>query len=260
MFGNYIGNNKMLIKAAYNGMLTISSNDLSIMPSLVTNGFIEMPLTNYFIKRVKSGQTVVDIGANVGYYTVLAGMLVGAEGKVFGYEANPKTFSFLQDNIQMNWLTQQTKIENKAIYSKNTTLEFNISSKFQGDSSIKCSSDPSQIKWYNKVSVDATTLDNELKNIDKIDLLKIDIEGGEFHAFHGMLELIGHKKIKNIIFEWNKGMLGKDAELFAELLRDILNQNDGLIYTLTQEGEILPATLDIIISNDFYPFALIEFI
>ncbi|MCK6206014.1 FkbM family methyltransferase [Bacillus infantis] len=261
MFGTYIGNNRMLVKVVYNGMLTISSEDLSLMPSLVTTGFIEMPLTKFFINQVKPGDTIVDIGSNVGYFTVLAGLLVGSRGTVFSYEANPNIFPFLQDNISMNWLTQQAKIQNKAIYSKETTLEFNVSNKFHGDSSIKTySSGQQQSDSITKVFSEAVSLDNELRNVDKIDLLKIDIEGGEYHAFLGMMEKIEQKKIKCIVFEWNRTMLGGDAELFAGLIREILYRNDGLIYTLNQEGETVPVSLDIITSVDFYPFAVIEFI
>lgn len=260
MFGTYIGNDKMLIKTAYNGMLTISSKDLSLMPSLVTNGVIEAPLTKFFINSIKSGQTVVDIGANIGYYTVLAGKLVGNQGKVIGYEANPEIFPLLKDNISMNWLNQQTKLQNKAIYSKESTIKFYTSSKFQGDSSINLSTTNEMNSGkYLSINVEAVSLNKELQNIDSIDLLKIDIEGGEYHAFLGMMELIEQKKIKRIIFEWNKTMLGDDAENFVEVIREILYNNDGLIYTLDQEGQPSPTFLDLITSTDFYPFAMIEF-
>lgn len=261
MFGTYIGNNKMLVKVVYNGMLTISATDLSLMPSLVTNGYIEMPLTKFFINNVKPGCTVVDIGTNVGYFTILAGMLVGNKGKVYGYEANVNVFHLLQDNVSMNWLTQQIQIQNKAIYSKNTNLEFNVSTIFQGDSSINNNSMNDLIdNSFTTVNVEAVSLDKELRNIKSIDLLKIDIEGGEYHAFLGMLEVIEQKKIKKVIFEWNKKMLGEDAGPFADLLKDILYKYDGLIYKLGKEGEALPTTVDYITSSDFYPFALIEFI
>lgn len=122
-----MGNNKMIIKLAYNGMLTISSNDLSIMPTLVTTGIMEGPLTNYYLKNIQLGDKVVDIGANVGYFTVLAAKLVGENGTVIGYEANPEVYSILRDNISMNWLTKQTKLYNKAIFSQKSSIEFYVS-------------------------------------------------------------------------------------------------------------------------------------
>ncbi|MCA1320521.1 FkbM family methyltransferase [Bacillus tianshenii] len=259
MFGTYIGNNKMLVKLAYEGMLMVSADDLSLMPSLVTNGYIEYPLTNYFINEVKSGDTVVDIGTNVGYFTLLAGKLVGNQGKVIGFEANTNVFSLLEDNIAMNWLTEQIAVYNKAVYSENTTLKLKISNKFQGDSTLKKNSllnDADNIL----LNVEAISLDSELNHLKQIDVLKIDIEGGEYHAFLGMMDMIKLKKIKRIVFEWNKKMLGDEVEPFAELLKEILYSYDGLLYTLNNKGEPLPTTIETLTSIDFYPFALIEII
>lgn len=260
MFGTYIGNERMLVKLAYNGMLTISAKDLSLMPSLVTTGMIETPLTKFFINNIKPGNTVIDIGANVGYFTVLGALLVGNKGKVIGYEANSDIFPLLQDNISMNWLTQQTTLINKAIYSKNTKLEFYVSNKFQGDSSInRCSTNEILESSYTKRTVEAVSLENELMSIGKIDLLKIDIEGGEYHAFLGMIELIKQNKIKKIVFEWNKSMLGENAEPFSSLIEEIVCNENCKVYSLNQEGEAVPTPLEAITSLDFYPFALIEF-
>lgn len=261
MYGTYIGNNKMVVKLGYNGMLTISSKDLSIMPSLVTTGFLEIPLTKYFINQIKPGNTIIDVGTNVGYFTILAAKLVGSQGKVIGYEANPNLLPFVQDNIAMNWLTNQTKLKNIAIYSEKTTLNFHLSEKFHGDSSTQIRSQNENVNdRYTTINVDANSLDNELKGINSIDLLKLDIEGGEYNAFLGMIELLKNRKIKRIVFEWNKIMLGDTANKFIELIEEILFNYNGLLYTLNQNGEQIPATLHSITSVDFYPFALIEFV
>ena len=55
-----------------------------------------------FKESLKEGMTVVDIGTNIGYYTIIAGKKVGQKGKVFGYEPNLGSFNLLQQNIQIN--------------------------------------------------------------------------------------------------------------------------------------------------------------
>lgn len=75
----------------------VSSGDLSLMPDLIQTGVIEPSLTNFLINSVKVSSTVIDVGANIGYFTVLLGYLVGPSGKVISYEANPTIFSLLQD-------------------------------------------------------------------------------------------------------------------------------------------------------------------
>lgn len=260
MFGTYIGNNKMLIKLAYNGMLQISSNDLSLMPSLVTTGVIEAPLTKFFINYIKPSQTIIDIGTNVGYFTILAAKMVGDKGKVIGFEANPTVYEILKDNISMNWLAERTELYNKAVYSENTTLAFHSSQKFHGDSSIKTRpSNANILDSYTNINISAVTLDKQLEELDQIDFLKIDIEGGEYHAFLGMMQLIKQNKIKNIIFEWNKIMLADEHTVFESLLYEIQQKYNGEFYILDQEGNPKSTTLNMITSLDFYPFALIQF-
>ncbi|WP_028589695.1 FkbM family methyltransferase [Paenibacillus massiliensis] len=260
MHGTYIGNNKMLVKLAFNAMLTISSNDYSLMPILVTSGAFEAPLTKYFIKHVKPGNVVVDVGTNVGYFTLLSAKLVGTSGKVIGYEANPEMYSFAQDNIAMNWLTDQVTLVNKAIYSENRQLQFQTSERFHGYSSINERPTDELVRdQFTCIEVEAVTLDSELEAIDRIDLLKIDIEGGEYQAFLGAIDSIKSKKIRKISFEWNKPMLGGEAEPFIYLLSDILNVHGGKLFLLNAEGDPTPATLKEITAVDFYPFVLIEF-
>lgn len=250
----------MLIKLAYNGYLTISSRDLSIMPTLVTTGMFEVPLTKYFLSQIKSGFTVVDVGANVGYFTILASKLVGNTGKVIGFEANSELVSIIKDNLAMNWLTENTTILNKAVYSENKVLRFLSSERFHAYSSIhEKPKDDNLIDAYSSKDVNAVSLDSELHDIRQIDLLKIDIEGGEYQAFLGMMGLIENKRIKRITFEWNKPMLGEEAQPFLILISDMLNRLGGRLFFLDIEGNQVPTTLKEISSMDFYPFALLEF-
>jgi len=160
----------------------------------------------------------------------------------------------------MNWLTEQTRLINKAVYSAHTTLQFHASEKFQGDSSIQLRPEQeNRLDRYTIIDVEAVKLDDELKHIERIDILKMDIEGGEYHAFLGMMELIKQKRIKLIAFEWNKVMLGAEANLFVSLLKDIEEQYGGKLHALDQDGNILSAKIEDIAATDFYPFAIIQF-
>lgn len=261
MHGTYIGNNKMLINLGYGGYLTISSRDLSIMPTLVSTGVFEVPLTKYYINNIKSGHTIVDIGANVGYFTLLAAKLVGEQGKVIAYEANAELANNIKDNLAMNWITENVSVINKAVYSCNQILEFKTSSKFHAYSSIYDKpKDENLLDTYTASNIEAVALDNEFANHEgAIDLLKIDIEGGEYHAFKGMLSLLKSKQVKRISFEWNKPMLGTDADLLLKLIEDLQNHYGAYLFYLDSDGNPIPAKLDDVAKFDFVPFVIIEF-
>src|SRR4051794_33151645 len=125
MRGTYIGRDRMLIDLAYGGMLIVPSDDYSLMPTLVIQGALEPLLTNFFASHVRPGHTVVDVGANVGYFTVLAAKLVGTEGRVIAFEANPTMCRLLKDNLAVNWLTDHdVGVRNEAAYSDNVPIKF----------------------------------------------------------------------------------------------------------------------------------------
>jgi hypothetical protein len=131
---------------------------------------------------------------------------------------------------------------------------------FHGDSSINVRPDRANINDLIKdIDVEAVKLDEVLKDVDSIDLLKIDIEGGELHAFLGMNQLFKQKKIKTLAFEWNKFMLGDDAPLFINILEELKHEYGASFYVLDNEGNMLPTELDIITNTEFYPFGIIKF-
>ncbi|MEV6923090.1 FkbM family methyltransferase [Dactylosporangium sp. NPDC051485] len=261
MHGTYIGNDRMLIELAYGGMLVVPSDDYSLMPSLATRGAIEPPLTNYFTAAVHPGQTVVDVGANVGYFTVLAARRVGAGGRVVAFEANPATAGLLRDNLSLNWLTEHNiEVRTEAAYSENGSIGFHASSRFVGDSSIQQRPEHEhRLDDITTIQVPAVRLDDALADLPRIDLLKIDIEGGEFRAFQGMMGLIRARRIGRIVFEWNAVMLGADRAPFAEMLRVIRDECGGGFYALDQGGRPAPLAIDQLEQVPFYPFALIDF-
>ena len=67
---------------------------------MIMDGFWEYWLTKYFAEQIKPGDTVIDIGANLGYYTLLAGDLVTATGRVVAVEPNPLVFELLSKSVK----------------------------------------------------------------------------------------------------------------------------------------------------------------
>ncbi|WP_193726583.1 FkbM family methyltransferase [Paenibacillus guangzhouensis] len=259
MHGLYIGNGKMLVQAAYGGLLTMSSKDLSLMPTLVTTGATELPLTHYMMQTVTAGQTVVDVGANIGYFTVLASLLAGSQGKVIGLEANPEVYTLLRDNLAMNWLTDQATVYPYAAFSKAGTIPFYVSAKFQGDSSIQQRTQNEQIKGqHTKIEVQAIPLDTLLADVKTVDFLKIDIEGGEYHALLGMIGSMSAKKIKQMAFEWNPAMLGEDAPRLAALLIGLEEEQRASLHVLDDQGKLHACRARDITNASSYPYGIVK--
>ncbi|WP_433079926.1 FkbM family methyltransferase [Dactylosporangium sp. CA-052675] len=103
--GTYIGNGRMLVETAYGATLMVPSDDYGLMPPLVTRGAIEPALTGYLASQLRPGQTFADVGAGIGYFTVLAAQRVGGTGKVIAFEPDPAAAAVLRDNLAANRLT-----------------------------------------------------------------------------------------------------------------------------------------------------------
>ena len=80
----------------------MSNGHLSIAPDLALNGTHDPTFVRLLERCLRRGMTFVDVGANVGLFTVLAAAQVGSDGRVFAYECNPELVPFLRRNIEMN--------------------------------------------------------------------------------------------------------------------------------------------------------------
>lgn len=261
MHGTFIGNNKMLVFPVWGGRLLISSEDLSLMPDLVQNGLIEAPLTNFLLNNVKESSIVIDVGANIGYFTVLLGYLVGPSGKVIAYEANPTIFPFLQDNISLNYLCDRVELNNKAVYSSQGNISFYANDKFQGNSSIYMHNDL-YYKHYpqdktSEIKVESEPLDNYLGKYPKIDMIKIDIEGGEYHAFLGMENLLKGRMVGYIVFEFNREMLQHDEKSFCKLLKHYRDTLGFRLHAISDKGELIPFDIGLL-SHESFPYVVMQ--
>ena len=215
------------------------SLDLSI------SGVHEPIETDVVKKEIKPGYVIIDIGANIGYYTLIFSRLAGPKGKIYAFEPETSNFDILQKNIKTNSCENVLTINN-AVSDKNQKLKFFISNDDCGKHSLV---DSKEAQGF--VEVDAVTLDDFFRsNPIKPDFVKIDIEGAEFSALKGMRSIIGKEGPLKMLIEFAPRMMaGKDAE--GKAVFKFLSQDSGFdVYNLNrQTGEKEKLTIDQLISN-----------
>ncbi len=154
--------------------------------------------------------TIVDVGANIGLFCIWAHQ-VHRPRAIHAFEASPVTFAYLQDNIARHIDAGKTQVHlvNKAVASEaGKTLILHQSPLVSGISTLL---DPSQVAWVKSLSdsreiikhqVQTTTLSEEirLRDIQIIDLLKIDVEGYYMEVLGG-LDDAGFAKVRNAVIE-----------------------------------------------------------
>ncbi len=128
--------------------------------------------------------TVFDVGANVGYYSLLASLLTGEKGSVYSFEPLPENISYLKKHIELNKLKNVNVVEN-AVSNKVSKLRFTATN----------NRSMSHISNEGEIEIETTSLDEFIKAGNPFpDLIKMDIEGAEYEALIGAKELFKRKK------------------------------------------------------------------
>ncbi|MBP6888414.1 MAG: FkbM family methyltransferase [Candidatus Pacebacteria bacterium] len=183
----------------------------------------------FFESFLNEGDTVVDCGAHIGTLTITAAKVVKEQGRVFAFEAHPRTFSYLLKNIKDN---KCNNVVAKNIAIGNTEKMVSFSDYY--------ASDLNGVEESGAYLVAMKTLDNELKYLPRIDLLKLDIEGCELLALIGGREIL--RKTKAVYFESAE----KSFKRFGYTLQDIIKElrSFGFVIYHTQAGVIGEEVLD----------------
>ena len=149
------------------------------------NDEVESLMARLFARVIGPGMTVIDIGAFVGWYTLLAARQVGPYGKVYAFEPDPRNYTLLSENLLRNKLHERVVVIPKAVSDDAGARTFFLHGGDQSRSSLIPSDSPAQ-----KVTVETVVLDDFFGPVMKPDVIKIDIEGGEILALNGMERIL----------------------------------------------------------------------
>lgn len=170
--------------------------------------------------RVKPGTTVMDIGANIGYFSAVMARRVGPTGRVYSFEPVPATFRQLGIGQKFNHLDQMTPL-NLALGNENGTVQIHYDPSMMGSASIHSHMSDAQPM---SADVEVRRLDDLWASgeVTEPDLIKIDVEGHEYAVFDGARKLLTQAK-PQIVFEYNRAAAaaaGWDLAKLVALLRD----------------------------------------
>ena len=187
---------------------------------LSVNGIYGEFETEIVKNEIKSDDVVIDVGAHIGYFTLLFADLVGPKGKVFSFEPEPKNFELLKKNIEIN--NHQNVIpNNKVVSDKNEKC---ILYTFTSSSGANRIYKPENNQEAKPIESESKSLDEYFKNspyLDKIKLVKVDVEGAELSVLKGMQNLLEKNLDIKLILEFNPYFIlemGKKPEDFLNFL------------------------------------------
>lgn len=185
--------------------LWVDSRDVSLTPCLVENGFWESWITTWLMNNLSAGDTFIDIGANVGYYSVLANRLVGREGRVVAYEPNPALVKLLE----------RTKYDNNANFvirpvacaDKRGMLTLSYPGNYTGSASVVIDFEDHAWGEPHHIEVPTVMLDEEVMHNDLYPdpptIIKIDAESAEEVVWNGARKLLYGNNVPTVMLEFS---------------------------------------------------------
>ena len=216
----YMGDNIALLCTTNHNKMFVDTRDLLIAPWLLLHGEWEPEETELVKKLIKPGDVFVDVGANLGYYSLIAAR--SGASHTYAFEAQPSTYELLGKNVIINWMTKLITFENLAVYSHTTDLEFFVRNRYPGNSSLGFTPPDQLAKWFDTtmpVKVHAVSIDDYFADKPgKIDLIKVDVEGAEPAVFEGARRTLAKNRGIKILCEWSPDQMATARQDPAHLV------------------------------------------
>ncbi|MBD3881293.1 FkbM family methyltransferase [Phormidium tenue FACHB-886] len=183
----YLGDQVVLCRILSGFMLYGDARDAQILPHFCLNGFWEPSLTLLMLRTVQPGWYCLDIGANQGYHTVVMACAAGAAGRVVAVEPNPRLVALMQKTVLANGFNAWTNIVPKAVSDRaGETVQLSVLPDCPGGASIMWNLSPAA----ESIAAETTTVDQLTADWQRVDFIKIDVEGAEEQVWRGMQKTI----------------------------------------------------------------------
>jgi FkbM family methyltransferase len=198
------------------GHLWIDPGDEGVGRALLVRRSHEEPETVLLRQVLQPGMTVVDVGANIGYFTILASRLVGPSGRVVAFEPAPAALALLRRNLEENGCSN-VRLVPRAVGARGGDATLFTTSDNLGVSSLLSANVPGSAVMGATVAM--TTLDADLEG-ERVDLVKIDVQGAESAVIAGGGAVLARPGVRLLLELWPPGLAGAGTPA-AELLADL---------------------------------------
>jgi FkbM family methyltransferase len=219
--------NHACIYTKYGMKMYFDKNDQIISKTLAQEYTWEENEINFLRKKISPKMRLIDIGANIGYHTLLFAKWVGPQGKVYSFEPDYSNFKLLIKNITANKINNVSCFQ-KAVSDKDGITSLFLSKDNMGDHRINDFFVFENDDKRERKEIQSIRLDSIISKSENIDFIKMDIQGSEIQAIHGMNEIL------NKFWPFAIEKSGHSPKEFIEILR----QFDFKIFSIEKNDVI----------------------
>lgn len=180
-------------KIINNNELYIEPNDWDVSRRCYLFSYYEHETSSILNKLINKNDIAVDVGAHIGYYTMLLSGLVGKKGRVYSFEPDPTSFKLLKKNVKHNHYDERVTCEKRVVSNSNKIVSLSLNPRGGEENTLK------EMEKWEKIDVKSLKLDDYFD--EKIDFIKIDVEGAEPLVIEGMQNLL-EKYRPTIVMEY----------------------------------------------------------
>ena len=200
---------KLLVHTLHSLLMIVDSTDLIITPQLVVYRQWEPELTQLFWNSCRSDTVFIDVGANIGYFTLLAGSKIhaGGTGRVIAVEPNPECCALIERNCVINWSMCDITLHKVAVGAEKG--EVWLASPADRAANAHLSTSGESEDGERKFRVPMEPLDALIPENLAVDIMKVDVEGHELSVFQGAHRVIERSPNIKIIMEWSQKQMAE---------------------------------------------------
>lgn len=209
-----VSNTHIDVRTPY-GVLALDLSDRSVAQKLYLGRDYEPRECELLARMLEPGMTFFDVGAHVGYYTLLASRIVGTGGRVVAFEPDARSFRLLVENVRTNELHNVEPV-NAAVGGRVGDLQLYRDPDYAGDHRIHA------VAGRESITVRCTTLDAFCLAGGSPDIMKMDVQGAEGDVLAGMMRVIRESPPRAILSEYwptELASVGTDPQQLVETIR-----------------------------------------
>lgn len=195
----YLGHDTSLCRVLGRYKMYVDTQDIGISSHLMLDGFWEMWVTEAMMRVVRPGMTALDIGANLGFYTLLLADLVGPSGRVLAFEPNPAIADRLRRSVAVNGFASTTDVHAVALGTATGEIAMELVREQPGGGRVV------EITDDNRATVVPVRRLDDIPGAMDADFIKLDVEGAERLVWDGMGGLLARARPLTLFIEFTIG-------------------------------------------------------
>lgn len=224
--------------------ILVDINDMKYGQEILKYGYANDYITNILRYIVRLGDTVVEVGASSGYYTIYLSRLVGDKGKIFSFEAREEPYILINQSLKLNDIKNVT-LYNDFVYSSKIPVLVNVKP-YDNDEKLEIITNPNGSSYADSTQLMySNTINHILSSVSKVDVMYIKTNNSEFNVLLGANNIIARSPNIRVMLSIND-KTRQNAPFMKNTIQQFLQQqfnfwhiDKGLIRRLKKIDEIM---------------------